>query len=115
MVKYMNNKVVIIGCGNVGLSCAYALINGNSNVDSLVLIDIKREKLLGEIMDLNHAVPSTNFLFISATIHNPTERAIIGYIPLSVSWNNNAKRKIMKMIPSLLNARTTFLERSFIQ
>lgn len=56
----MNNKVVIIGCGNVGLSCAYALINGNSNVDSLVLIDIKREKLLGEIMDLNHAVPSTN-------------------------------------------------------
>ena len=56
----MNNKVVIIGCGNVGLSCAYALINGNSNVDSLVLIDIKREKLLGEVMDLNHAIPSTN-------------------------------------------------------
>ena len=56
----MNNKVVIIGCGNVGLSCAYALINVNSNVDSLVLIDIKREKLLGEVMDLNHAVPSTN-------------------------------------------------------
>lgn len=28
----MNNKVVIIGCGNVGMSYAYALLNQRSNV-----------------------------------------------------------------------------------
>ena len=36
----MNNKVVIIGCGNVGMSYAYALINQRTYVNKLILIDI---------------------------------------------------------------------------
>ena len=32
----MHNKVVIVGCGNVGMSYAYALLNQGSNVDELV-------------------------------------------------------------------------------
>ena len=51
------NKIVIVGCGNVGMSYAYALVNGNNNVDELVLIDINKEKALGEAMDLNHTLP----------------------------------------------------------
>ena len=38
------NKVVIIGCGNVGISYAYALVNQKTYVDELVLIDINVEK-----------------------------------------------------------------------
>ena len=53
----MNNKVVIIGCGNVGMSYAYALLNQNMYVNKLVLIDINREKIEGEVMDLNHCLP----------------------------------------------------------
>jgi len=52
----MNNKVVIIGCGNVGMSYAYALLNQKTNVQELVLIDINKEKVVGEVMDLNHCL-----------------------------------------------------------
>ena len=50
-------KVVIIGCGNVGMSYAYTLVNQPSKVDELVLIDINHEKAKGEALDLNHAIP----------------------------------------------------------
>ena len=53
----MNNKVVIIGCGNVGMSYAYALINQRTYVNRLVLIDINEERIEGEVMDLNHCLP----------------------------------------------------------
>lgn len=53
----MNNKVVIIGCGNVGMSYAYALINQRTYVNKLVLIDINKERIEGEVMDLNHCLP----------------------------------------------------------
>ena len=52
----MNNKVVIIGCGNVGMSYAYSIINQRSFVHELVLIDINEEKASGEAMDLNHGI-----------------------------------------------------------
>ena len=53
----MNNKVVIIGCGNVGMSYAYALVNQRTYVNKLVLIDLNEEKVEGEVMDLNHCLP----------------------------------------------------------
>ncbi len=52
----MNNKVVIIGCGNVGMSYAYALLNQRSNVQELVLIDLNKDRIIGEAMDLNHCL-----------------------------------------------------------
>ena len=53
----MNNKVVIIGCGNVGMSYAYALLNQRTYVNKLILIDLNRERIEGEVMDLNHCLP----------------------------------------------------------
>ena len=52
----MNNKIVIIGCGNVGMSYAYALVNQKTYVSEIVLIDINTEKTIGEAMDLNHCL-----------------------------------------------------------
>ena len=52
----MNNKVVIIGCGNVGMSYCYALVNQRTYVNELVLIDINTKKVEGEVMDLNHCL-----------------------------------------------------------
>jgi len=52
----MKNKVVIIGCGNVGESYAYALLNQKTYVNELVLIDINKEKAMGDAMDLNHCL-----------------------------------------------------------
>ncbi len=50
-------KVIIIGCGNVGMSYAYSLVNQRNRVNELVLIDINKEKAMGEALDLNHALP----------------------------------------------------------
>lgn len=52
----MNNRVVIIGCGNVGMSYAYALLNQKTNVQEIVLIDIDEKRTIGEAMDLNHCL-----------------------------------------------------------
>lgn len=53
----MNNKVVIVGCGNVGMSYAYALLNQRTYVNKLILIDINKDRIEGEVMDLNHCLP----------------------------------------------------------
>ena len=50
------NKVVVVGCGNVGMAYSYALVNQKVFVDELVLIDINKEKAEGEAMDLNHCM-----------------------------------------------------------
>lgn len=52
----MKNKVVIIGCGNVGMSYAYALLNQRTYVNELVLIDLNQDRIIGEAMDLNHCL-----------------------------------------------------------
>lgn len=49
-------RITIIGCGNVGTTCAYALLD-NPLVRELVLIDQDSRKAEGEAMDLQHAVP----------------------------------------------------------
>ena len=53
----MKNKIVLIGCGNVGIAYAYALVNQHTYVSELVMIDINTEKTQGEVMDLNHCLP----------------------------------------------------------
>ncbi len=53
----MNKKVIIIGCGNVGMAYAYALLNQRTYVNELVLIDLDQKRLDGEVADLNHSLP----------------------------------------------------------
>lgn len=48
-------KVALIGTGMVGMSYAYALLNQNV-CDELVLIDVNKERAIGEAMDLNHGL-----------------------------------------------------------
>ena len=50
------NKIVLVGCGNVGMAYAYALVNQKVYVDELILIDINKDKCEGEAMDLNHCM-----------------------------------------------------------
>ena len=49
-------KVVLVGTGFVGMSMAYALLN-QGGVNELVLIDVAKEKAIGEAMDLSDGVP----------------------------------------------------------
>ncbi len=53
---YDKRKVAIVGTGMVGMSYAYAMLNQGA-CDELVLIDLNRERTVGEAMDLNHGLP----------------------------------------------------------
>ncbi len=50
-----NRRVALVGCGMVGMSYAYALLNTDL-CNELILIDINEEKARGEAMDLNHGL-----------------------------------------------------------
>ena len=49
-------KIVLIGCGLVGMSYAYSLLI-TGDTDELALIDLDKKRLAGEIDDLCHALP----------------------------------------------------------
>ena len=49
-------KVILVGTGFVGMSMAYSMLN-QGGISELVLIDIDKEKTIGEEMDLLHGLP----------------------------------------------------------
>ena len=50
-----NRKVFLVGCGMVGMSYAYAMVNQNT-CNELVLNDLDMTRAQGEAMDLNHGL-----------------------------------------------------------
>ena len=58
-------KAGIIGCGNVGASIAFSLMQ-RGIFSSLVLVDVDRARAEGEAMDLSHGLPYTAAMTISA-------------------------------------------------
>jgi len=64
-MENLRPKVSIIGCGNVGMRYAYALmIQGIAR--QIVLVDMDRKRLEGEVMDLSHGVPYVPAVDIAA-------------------------------------------------
>jgi L-lactate dehydrogenase len=53
--KFMEEQVAIIGAGFVGSTAAYAILLQNI-VDSIILIDVIKEKAEGHAMDLEHGI-----------------------------------------------------------
>ena len=51
-----NNKIMIVGTGNVGASIAFALLNQRTAVNEIVLTDIIAKDAEGEAMDLTDAL-----------------------------------------------------------
>ena len=49
-------KIVLVGTGFVGMSMAYSFLS-TGGIDELVLIDVAKEKAVGEAMDLQHGLP----------------------------------------------------------
>ena len=48
----MSSKITIIGAGSVGSTIAYTLSNQDI-ASEIVLIDINKEKVAGEVMDID--------------------------------------------------------------
>ena len=49
-------KIVLVGTGCVGMSMAYSFLS-TGGIDELVLLDVAKEKAVGEAMDLQHGLP----------------------------------------------------------
>ena len=91
-MKTDNRKVVLIGTGMVGMSYAYALLNQNA-CDELVLIDIDKEKAIGEAMDLNHGLAfSASHMKIYAGDYSDCEDADIVVICAGVAQKPGESR-----------------------
>ena len=52
-------KVVIIGAGTIGTSCAFSMIN-QGVCNEICLIDINEDRTRGEVMDLSHCMGFAN-------------------------------------------------------
>ncbi len=90
MIK--KGKVVLIGTGFVGMSMAYSMLN-RGGVDELVLIDIDREKTIGEEMDLSHGLPyAPQKMIISAGDYMDCADAQIVVITAGVSQKPGESR-----------------------
>ncbi|MBD3254893.1 MAG: L-lactate dehydrogenase [Candidatus Lokiarchaeota archaeon] len=67
-------KISIIGCGNVGVRFAYALtIKGIAR--EIVMVDIDKKRLRGEVMDLSHGAPYTDPVKIIAGDYEDIENS----------------------------------------
>ncbi len=65
-MKYDNNKIAIIGCGNVGMTAAYALLH-TGLINELVLVGRNKAALVGEQLDLEHGMSFLPNCKITAT------------------------------------------------
>jgi len=59
-------KVSIIGCGKVGMTAAYSLIH-DGTVNELLLVGRKKEKIIGEQLDLEHGLSFLHHVKIDTT------------------------------------------------
>ena len=99
-------KVVLVGTGMVGMSMAYSMLN-RGGVSELVLIDIDKDKTIGEEMDLSHGLPfAPQNMVIKAGDYDECKDAQIVVITAGVAQKPGQTRlelaeintKIMKQI-----------------
>lgn len=65
-MKHDTNKVAIIGCGNVGMTAAYALLH-TGLVNELILVGRNKDALIGEQLDLEHGMSFLPNCTVTAT------------------------------------------------
>ena len=105
-------KVVLVGTGFVGMSMAYSMLN-RGGVNELVLIDIDRDKTIGEEMDLSHGLPfAPQKMVIKAGDYDECKDAQVVVITAGVAQKPGQTRlelaeinaKIMKQITESIMA-----------
>lgn len=106
-VMIEKRKVVLVGTGFVGMSMAYSILNQDCGVNELILIDVVKDKAVGEAMDLCHGLPcSSSHMKIRAGEYDECRDADIVVITAGLNQKPNQTRlelaeanaKIMKDI-----------------
>lgn len=84
-------KVAIIGCGFVGASAAFSLMQSGL-FSTIVLIDVNKDKAEGEAMDLSHGVPFSKHMKIYAGDYDDIVDCSIIIITAGVNQKPNETR-----------------------
>ena len=105
-------KIVLVGTGFVGMSMAYSMLN-RGGIQELILIDIDKDKTIGEEMDLSHGLPfAPQKMTIKAGDYNDCKDAQIVVITAGVAQKPGQTRlelaevnaKIVKQITQSIMA-----------
>lgn len=105
-------KVVIVGCGFVGSSSAFALMQSGL-FSEMVLIDLDQDRAEGEAMDISHGVPFAGPMQIYAGNYDDIKDAAIIVITAGANQKPEETRldlvqknsKIMESVVSEIAAR----------
>lgn len=101
----MKNKIVVIGCGNVGMAYIYALVNQINPIDEIVLIDTNEKRIEGEVMDLNHCLAlSPNSLQIKIGDYEDCKDAAVVCITAGASQTLGSRMDGLKTNCKLFDA-----------
>ena len=84
-------KVAIVGCGHVGASIAFALMQ-RALFSEMVLIDVDQRRAEGEALDLSHGLPYTAAMDVFAGDYADAEDAAIIIITAGVSQKPGESR-----------------------
>ena len=105
-------KVVLVGTGFVGMSMAYSMLN-RGGISELILIDIDKDKTIGEEMDLSHGLPfAPQKMIIKAGDYSECKAAQVVVITAGVAQKPGQTRlelaevnaKIMKQVAESIKA-----------
>jgi len=97
---FRDSKVVIVGTGNVGATTAFSIVN-QGLCEELVLIDMNKEKALGEVLDLQDSVHFMNRnIKVSAGSYEDCGDADIIVITAAAPMDPNATDRLSMLAPS---------------
>lgn len=100
-MSFMNSKVAIVGCGNVGATTAYSLIN-QGLCEEIVLIDINKEKAYAEALDMQHSMYFMNRnITIKAGDYSDCKEANIVVITASAPMPKDSHNRLEMLTPSM--------------
>ena len=96
-----NSKVVIIGCGNVGATTAYSLVN-QGICEELVLIDVNRDKAYAEALDIQHSLYFMNRnISVKTGDYRDCEDADIVVVTASAPMPKDSHNRLEMLAPSM--------------
>lgn len=100
-MKFQKSKVVIVGVGNVGATTAYSIIN-QGLCEEIVLIDVNKEKAVGEALDMQQAIHFMNRnMVVRAGEYADCKDADIVIITASAPMPKDSNDRLEMLQPSI--------------
>lgn len=100
-MSFKDSKVVIVGCGNVGSTTAYSILN-QGICEEVVLIDVNKDKALAEAMDMQHSIYFMNRnMSIKAGDYSDCRDADVVVITASAPMPKDSHNRLEMLAPSM--------------